>query len=50
LGPQLNNTEELMKGVKMWLSSQVADFFDKGVQKNLFPKKTSASILVVTTL
>jgi hypothetical protein len=24
---------ELMEGVKMWLSSQAADFFDTGIQK-----------------
>jgi hypothetical protein len=23
----------LMEGVKTWLSSQVADFFDRGIQK-----------------
>jgi hypothetical protein len=28
-----NNNEEIMEGVIMWLSSQVADFFDTGVQK-----------------
>jgi hypothetical protein len=28
-----NNNEELMEGVKTWLSSQVADFFDTGTQK-----------------
>jgi hypothetical protein len=28
-----NNNEELMDGVKTWLSSQVADFFDTGIQK-----------------
>jgi hypothetical protein len=28
-----NNNKELMEGVKMWLSSQAADFFDTGVQK-----------------
>jgi transposase len=33
LGSQcFNNNEELMQGVKMWLSSQVADFFDTGIQ------------------
>jgi hypothetical protein len=26
-----NNNEELMEGVKMWLSSQAADFFETGV-------------------
>jgi hypothetical protein len=28
-----NNNEELMEGVKMWLSSQAADFLDTGIQK-----------------
>jgi hypothetical protein len=28
-----NNNKELMEGVKMWLSSQVTDFFDTGIQK-----------------
>jgi hypothetical protein len=28
-----NNNEELMEGVKMWLSSKVADLFDTGIQK-----------------
>jgi hypothetical protein len=32
-----NNNEELMEGVKTWLSSLVADFFDTGIQK-LFPQ------------
>jgi histone-lysine N-methyltransferase SETMAR len=37
LGPQrFNNNEELMEGVKMWLSSQAINFFDTGIQ-NLFP-------------
>jgi hypothetical protein len=31
-GSQHNN-EELMEGVKTWLSSQAADFFDTGIQK-----------------
>jgi hypothetical protein len=26
-----NNNEEFIEGVKMWLSSQAADFFDTGV-------------------
>jgi hypothetical protein len=30
-----NNNEELMEGVKMWLSSQAADFFDIGLQKHI---------------
>jgi histone-lysine N-methyltransferase SETMAR len=34
LGSQrFNNNEELMEGVKTWLSSQAADFFDTGIQK-----------------
>jgi hypothetical protein len=38
LGSQLfNNNEELMEGVKMWLSSQATDFFDRGIQK-LIPR------------
>jgi histone-lysine N-methyltransferase SETMAR len=28
-----NNNEELMEGVKTWLSSQEADVFEAGVQK-----------------
>jgi hypothetical protein len=36
LGSQyFNNNEELMDGVKMWLSSHVADFFDKGIKKRI---------------
>jgi hypothetical protein len=31
------NNEELREGVKMWLSSQAADFFDIGIQK-LIPR------------
>jgi hypothetical protein len=27
------NNNELMEGVKTWLSSQAADFFDTGIQK-----------------
>jgi hypothetical protein len=38
----MNSNEELMEGVKTWLSSQVADIFDTGIQ-NLFPVMTSAS-------
>jgi hypothetical protein len=38
-----------MEDVKMWLSSQVADFFDTGIQK-LRPHVTSASIPTVTML
>jgi hypothetical protein len=38
LGSQcFNNKEKLMEGAKMWLSSQVADFFDTGIQK-LIPR------------
>jgi hypothetical protein len=37
LRSQYFNNNELMEGVKMWLSSQVADFFDIGIQK-LIPK------------
>jgi hypothetical protein len=34
LGSQhFNNSEKLMEGVKTWLSSQAADFFDTGTQK-----------------
>jgi hypothetical protein len=29
------NNEELMEGVKAWLSSQAADFFDTGIQKHI---------------
>jgi hypothetical protein len=28
-----NNNEELMEGAKTWLNSQMADFFDRGIQK-----------------
>jgi hypothetical protein len=34
---RFNNYEELMEGVKTWLSSQAADFFDTGIQK-LIPR------------
>jgi transposase len=37
LGSQRFNNNELMKSVKMWLSSQTADFFHMGIQK-LFPR------------
>jgi histone-lysine N-methyltransferase SETMAR len=38
LGSQrFNNNEDLMEGVKTWLSSQAADFFDTGMQK-LIPR------------
>jgi histone-lysine N-methyltransferase SETMAR len=34
LGSQrFNNNEELAEGVKTWLSSQAAGFFDTGIQK-----------------
>jgi hypothetical protein len=34
LGSQdFNNNEELIEGVKMFLSSQAANFFDTGIQK-----------------
>jgi polysaccharide deacetylase 2 family uncharacterized protein YibQ len=34
LGSQhFNDNEELMEGVRMWLSSQATDFFDSGIQK-----------------
>jgi hypothetical protein len=49
LGSQrFSNNEELMEGVKTWLSSQAADFFDTVIQ-NLLPD-TSSSIPAVTTL
>jgi hypothetical protein len=38
LGSQhFSNNEELMEGVKSWLSSQATDFFDTGIQK-LIPR------------
>jgi hypothetical protein len=43
------NNNELMESVKMWLSSQMADFFDTSI-KNLFPVTKSASIPAVTPL
>jgi hypothetical protein len=37
LGSQrFNNIEEMVEGVKMWLSSQAADFFDTGILKIIF--------------
>jgi hypothetical protein len=30
---RFGNNEELMVGVKAWVSSQAADFFDTGIQK-----------------
>jgi hypothetical protein len=38
-----------MEALKTWLSSQVTDFFDTGIQ-NVFSDITSASIPAVTTL
>jgi hypothetical protein len=35
LGSQCFNNNELMEGVKTWLSSQAADFFDNGIQKRI---------------
>jgi hypothetical protein len=32
-----NNNEELMEGVKTWMSSMAAEFFDTGIQK-LIPR------------
>jgi hypothetical protein len=50
LGSQcFNNNNEFMEGVRTWLSSQVADFFDSGIQ-TLFPDTINASITAVTTL
>jgi hypothetical protein len=38
LGSQrFNSNEELMESVKMWLSSQAADLFDRGIQ-TLIPR------------
>jgi hypothetical protein len=37
-----------MQGVKTWLGSQAADFFD-AAHKNLFPDTRIASIPAVTT-
>jgi hypothetical protein len=34
---RFNKNEELMEGVKTWLSSQTADFFDTSIQK-LIPR------------
>jgi hypothetical protein len=49
LGTQrFNNNEELMQGVKTWLNSQAADFYDTDM-KNLF-HDTTVSFPVVTTL
>jgi hypothetical protein len=48
-GSQRLKNNELIESVKTWLSSQLADFFDIGIQ-NLFPYDTNASVLAVTTL
>jgi hypothetical protein len=32
---RFNNNEELMEGVKTWLSSQTADLFGRGIQKHI---------------
>jgi hypothetical protein len=32
-----NNNEQLMEGIKTWLTSMAADFFDTGIQK-LIPR------------
>jgi hypothetical protein len=37
LGSQRSNNNELMEGVKTWLRSQAADFFDTRIQK-LIPR------------
>jgi hypothetical protein len=37
LGSQHFNTNDLMEGVKMWLSSKAADFLNIGIQK-LIPR------------
>jgi hypothetical protein len=44
-----NNNEELMQGVKTWLISLAAGFFNIGIQK-LIPRHDSASVPPVTTL
>jgi hypothetical protein len=50
LGSQcVNNNEEMMEGVRTWLSSQAADFSDIGIQ-NLSPNMSSASIPAVIML
>jgi hypothetical protein len=43
-----SSNEELMEGVKTWLSSQAACLFDS--YKNVFPVTINASVLAVTTL
>jgi hypothetical protein len=35
MGSQRFNNNKLMEGVKTWLSSQAADFFDIGTQKRI---------------
>jgi hypothetical protein len=42
---RFNNNEELMEGVKTWLSSQAADFFDTGMQ-NLIPRVGISYIII----
>jgi hypothetical protein len=44
-----NNNEEMMEGVKTWLGSMAADFFDTSLQK-LIPFMTRASVQAVTML
>jgi hypothetical protein len=44
-----NNNEKMMEGVKTWLSSQAADFFDTGIQK-LIPQYDKCLNPAVTTL
>jgi hypothetical protein len=46
---RFNNNEELMEGVKMWLSSQAATSLTQAY-RNLFSDMTSASILAVAML
>jgi transposase len=36
---RFNNNKELIEGVKTWLSSQVADFFDTSIKKLIPPYK-----------
>jgi histone-lysine N-methyltransferase SETMAR len=50
LGSQrFSKNEELKEGVRTWLRSQAADFFDTGIQK-VISDTTSASIPAVTML
>jgi hypothetical protein len=46
--PFINN--EIMKGVKKWLSSQTVEFFLTQTYKNVFPNMTSTTISAVTML